>query len=355
MKQDDLFGQILDAERELTKAEYKAVSKRANGGYIPANYYRRSIFNATVRESKELRRKKTVYEDEKMKIMVDRSLNQRHADALGLAFALGKITKPTKNGDVVIGVSLYQIAKAMGYKQPEKRVLEVKKMFRDMQHTLIDINAGGWEITHQMISDSYYSLFDSSFIVRIPAKTMKYALMTTGVAFDRRLTIELAGMPNKLAKLKAMIRFILSNRAPKHGYMFDTLAEKLGIESRHERSRFKRQLIENEELLEKFNIRFDPEEGRILYEQHEGVDFELPMKPTKIIEMIEEHERPAVVKECIGAEVGIKLKDGVERCRIVEVNRTDDGKWQPVAEDRHGNRYPLTPRTLEEMEERYRN
>jgi len=343
MKQQEIIEKIGEDDRELTPPEYKAISKRANGGYQPANYYRKSLFNATVRKSRELQRKKTIYDDGKTKITVNRSLNQRHADAFSLLYALGKVGKPSKSGEVKIEVSLYQMAKAMGYAHPAKDVIKVKNLLEDMQQTLISIHIGPLELTYQMMGVSAYSHTTGKFVAIVQEKTAKYQNLMVGVAFNKMLTLALASMPGKLAKLKAMIRFILSNRATKHGYHFATICDKLNIEGKSERSRFKRQLIENEELLSRFNIAYDEAENKVLYEQHEGVSFELPLKAQQVADYIKKAEAPDI----FGVETKVQLRDGLSKAKIIDVIR-DGENWIPVAELEHGKTVRLQPRSFEE-------
>ena len=60
---------IFSENRELTPKEYKNLSKKVNGGYIPVNYLRKNLFNATISASKELIRLKTIYDDGTTKLV----------------------------------------------------------------------------------------------------------------------------------------------------------------------------------------------------------------------------------------------------------------------------------------------
>ena len=94
---------IFKEDRELTEKEYMNLSKKVNGGYIPVDYLRKNLFNATVRDSKELRRKKIIYNDKQIKITVNRSLHQKHRDLLSLLFTDNKgVSKPSKEGSYLI-------------------------------------------------------------------------------------------------------------------------------------------------------------------------------------------------------------------------------------------------------------
>ena len=81
---------IFSENRELTPKEYKNLSKKVNGGYIPVNYLRKNLFNATISASKELIRLKTIYDDGTTKLKVNRSLHQKHRDLLSILFSDNK-------------------------------------------------------------------------------------------------------------------------------------------------------------------------------------------------------------------------------------------------------------------------
>ena len=114
---------VFDKNRELTPKEYKNLTQKVNGGYIPVNYLRKNLFNATVRESRELIKLKTIYDDGSVKMQVNRSLHQKHRDLLSILFSDNNgVSKPDKDGSYYIKTNLYKLAKAMGYGVKKKKI-----------------------------------------------------------------------------------------------------------------------------------------------------------------------------------------------------------------------------------------
>ncbi len=80
-----------------------------------------------------------------------------------------------------------------------------------------------------------------------------------------------------------MVSLILSNKALKNGITFNSVCHKLDIIGGSNKSRFKRQIRENPELLEKFNIKYNDDKKIFYYENIKEIDFEKSLN-TKIIE-----------------------------------------------------------------------
>ena len=80
-----------------------------------------------------------------------------------------------------------------------------------------------------------------------------------------------------------MVSLILSNKALKNGISFDSVCHKLDIVGSSNKSRFKRQINENPELLEEFKIKYDSNRKIFYYHHIKEIDFEKPLN-TKDIE-----------------------------------------------------------------------
>ncbi len=147
----------INENRELTPKEYKNLSKKVNGGYIPVNYLRKNLFNATISASKELIRLKTIYDDGTTKLRVNRSLHQKHRDLLSILFSDNNgVSKPSKDEGYYIKTNLYKLAKAMGYGTGKKKNSKYKissatplieKFLNDLQSTLIIVEDDRFKYT----------------------------------------------------------------------------------------------------------------------------------------------------------------------------------------------------------------
>ncbi len=290
---------IFDENRELTPKEYKNLTKKVNGGYIPVNYLRKNLFNATVRESKELTKFKTIYDDGNIKMRVNRSLHQKHRDLLSVLFSDNNgVSKPNKDGSYYIKTNLYKLAKAMGYGIKKKKdstysissaTATIEKFLNDLQSTLIIVDDGKFKYTYQLIGetifDKYYQYDEDvqNYIVKIPALTAKYHIFNWGIQIPKDINKKIVAIPNKFSKIKAMVSLILSNKALKNGISFDSVCHKLDIVGSSNKSRFKRQINENPELLEEFKIKYDSNRKIFYYHHIKEIDFEKPLN-TKDIE-----------------------------------------------------------------------
>jgi len=298
----DELSTIFSKDRELTAKEYKNLSKKVNGGYIPVNYLRKNLFNATISASKELIRLKTIYDDGTIKLRVNRSLHQKHRDLLSILFSDNNgVSKPNKDGGYYIKTNLYKLAKAMGYgvsknKDSKYKISSatplIEKFLNDLQSTLIIVEDDKFKYTYQLIGET---LFDKNnqydkdvknYIVKIPALTAKYHIFNWGIQIPKEINKEIVAIPNKLSKLKALVSFILSNKALKNGVSFNSVCDKLDILDSPNRSRFKRQIRENRELLNKFNIKYDEERKIFYYENIREINFEKALNSKDIDEQI---------------------------------------------------------------------
>jgi len=271
---------IFDKNRELTSQEYKNLSKKVNGGYIPVDYLRKNLFNATVRDSKELKRKKVIYNDKQIKITVNRSLHQKHRDLLSLLFTDNRgVSKPNKDGSYTIYTNIYDLAKKMNYKTPKNSTNNIYRMLNDLAVTRLEIEDDFGIFRHNLIAEDYYDKDTGKYMVSIPSMTAKYHIFNWGIQIQKDINREIIAIPDKLSKLKALVSLILSNKALKNGVSFDSICDKLDILDSPNRSRFKRQLRENPKILDKFNIKYDEDKKMFFYRSMEEVTFEKALNP----------------------------------------------------------------------------
>ena len=240
-----------------SKAEYLNLCKKVNKGYISVEYFRKNLFNASLIASKDLERKKTVYDDEKYLIKVDRSLNIRHRDLLSLLM-FEENTKPEKDGSYKIKTNIYQLAKKMGYKNPKNSTNLIYKQLYDMQKTMFFIEDKKHErvLNHMLLGESAYDKETHEYIIDIPAKTAKYFIYTVGVLLDEDTNTKIIRIKNNKSKIKALIFFLISNKKLKNGIGFDKICERLDITAPNRKSEFKKQIVENRDLLEEFQISY---------------------------------------------------------------------------------------------------
>jgi len=241
---------------ELNKQEYMHLVKKVNNNALCVEYFRKSLFNTSFRGSKKLERKKTIYKDNNITIKVDRSLNQKHRDLLSLLMYEEK-SKVNKNGSYYIRTSLYRLAKKMGYKYPTKATNYIENFLDDMRNTDIQIKKGSKKYKHMLLGNSFYNEKTYEYIIEIPAETAKYHIYTTGVSIPQKLNEKIVAIENSKSRLKALISFMLSNKKLDNGIKFNTICEKLEIVEKTAKSKFKKQVQENLELLKEFKIKFE--------------------------------------------------------------------------------------------------
>ena len=246
----------MNCSSNLTKQEYMHLANKVNNNSLCVEYFRKSLFNTSFRGSRDLGRKKTIYKDKNISIKVDRSLNQKHRDLLSLVMYEEK-SRIAEDGSYYIKTSLYRLAKKMGYKYPTKDTEKVKVLLEDMQKTLMQVKQGKKEYTHTLLGCSFYDEKDFEYIIQIPAKTAKYHIYSTGVAIPQKYNDKIVAISNNKSRLKALISFIFSNAKLENGMFFDTICNKLDITERTAKSKFKKQVQENLELLKQFKIKFE--------------------------------------------------------------------------------------------------
>lgn len=286
---------IYSDERELTDFEMINLNSKKNS--IPVEYFRKNLFNATTRESKELRRLKTIYDDGENKVMVNRSLHQNHRDLLSILFTESKEIITQKDGALIIKTNLYQIAKHMGYKKPGDAIHLVKSYLYDLRNTEMTFKSKSENVVfdekggHRLIGEYEYNTKDGDYLIYIQAKTNKYKILNFAVEIPKKINRKIIAIPNKLAKTKALVSYILSNKALKNGISFTSVCDKLDITEVDNKSRFKRELKENADLLSDFNIYYDVETNIIKYEQLCDIKFHRAIDKSEILSKLENAEQ----------------------------------------------------------------
>lgn len=289
-----LIDEFYKKERELTKPELTNLTyKKAS---IPVDYFRKNLFNATTRESKELKKPKVIYDDGKNKILVNRSLHQRHRDLLSLLFTENKNIEISNTGDIKIYTSLYSLAKAMGYKDIRGSTEIIKGFFYDLRNTELTFKTKDQNVKfnemggHKIIGEYKLDTKTNDYIIIIPEQTNKFKILNYTVEIGKELNRKIIAIPNNLAKIKALVSYMLSNQALKNGISFDKICDKLDIQNEN-KSRFKKELLENIELLQEFNIIFSEETKIFKYEQIEDIKFHAPVKVEKLVGSLDQQPK----------------------------------------------------------------
>jgi len=273
---ENLFDELLDYNREVQKEEYANIQVKQKG-YMNANFFRKDMFRAVARGKRiQYKKPKVVWEkSDKEKLAISHSLHQKHADVLSLIHTdYVSISKPKPDGSYVIYTTLYRIAKAMGYKYPEKAIDYVRQYILDLRWTdFVVYDKYGGEYRTTILDDAYYSETRDIFVISIKGKNAKILAHTTAIKIEKELNKRIVGIPDNLVKIKAMVRYMLSHKSSSSGYTLNFFFDKLDIGksdksiqvAKNKKSIFRRQLKENEELLKSFNIHYDRENDKVFY------------------------------------------------------------------------------------------
>ena len=295
------YDKLFLEDRTLEKNEYSNLRIKQKEGFINSNFFRKNIFNSTSRGKKiQYKKPKVIWQkDKKEKIAVSHSLHQKHADILSLIHTdYIDITKPTINGSYTIYLSLYRLAKMMGYKYPNKATEKVKSFINDLRWTDFVVTDENWEYRNTILGSAYFSERKDVFIIEVSGKSAKILAHTTGIKFDKELTHQIVAIPDKLSKIKAIIRYMLSSKPTTQGITLEYLFVNFDIgqkgteqTKRNKKFEFKNQLKENKDLLESFNIEYNEAEKKIYYKkQLEEITFELGINTNKLIKKLENNE-----------------------------------------------------------------
>ena len=276
-----------DEFRDLSKIEYQNIKAKSELGTIPVDYLRKNLFNATgTALAVPSNYKKVLFENDKYKVSVDRYLHQRHKDIITVLFAdnLG-VSQPAKDGSYYIYTNLTHIARALGYTNPNSSIQRVKSLLNDLRGTDLKIfdKEKKLEHGHHLLGEYTLDIEKGFYLVQIPARTAKYHILNFGVEIPKEMNRDILKIPIKFAKLKAIITYILSSKPLRNGITLEVLMSKLEIESTPKsRSLFKKEILDNIETLEKFNIEFDKTTKK-LYLKH-TLKFEREVTHEEIID-----------------------------------------------------------------------
>lgn len=283
MELDDFYND----DRSLTKTELVNLEHKKNS--IPVEYFRKNLFNATTRTSCELKKPKVIFDDGTNKMQINRSLHQKHRDILSILFTDNKNLKVNEDGSIEIRTNLYYIAKEMGYDKPKDGTHVIKGFLYDLRHTEITFKTKKKDVTmperggHRLIGEYKYDEKSGDYIVNIPSQTAKYRILNYAVEIPKEINRKIIAIPNNLAKVKALVSYMLSNQALKNGIFFDKICDKLDINIGARKSEFLKEIRENDEILKEFNISFDQENQILKYKQIEEIRFHAPVKVEKLV------------------------------------------------------------------------
>ncbi len=283
MDLDDFYSE----DRSLTKTEIVNLEHKKNS--IPVEYFRKNLFNATTRTSCELKKPKVIFDDGTNKMQINRSLHQKHRDILSILFTDNKNLKVNEDGSIEIRTNLYYIAKEMGYDKPKDGTHVIKGFLYDLRHTEITFKTKKKDVTmperggHRLIGEYKYDEKSGDYIVNIPSQTAKYRILNYAVEIPKEINRKIIAIPNNLAKVKALVSYMLSNQALKNGIFFDKICDKLDINIGARKSEFLKEIKENDEILKEFNISFDQENQILKYKQIEEIRFHAPVKVEKLV------------------------------------------------------------------------
>lgn len=284
---------IFDDKRDLTNIEYSNLCNKINTGALPVEYFRKNLFNATTRESCELTRHKIIFDDGKLKIKVNRSLHQRHRDLLSIIFTDNKgISKPSTDGGYLIYSNLYTLSKKMGYCDPLSGIGTVQKMLHNLRYTDMIIEVQNYKYHHMLLGDFVLDEEAGNYAIQIPPMTAKFHILNYAVEIPKEINQKIVAIPNSLAKIKALVSYMLSNQALKNGISFQSVCDKLDLNIASRKSEFLKEIKQNLALLEDFNITFDPDSQIFKYEQIEAIRFHSPVKMEKIIACLDQMQQP---------------------------------------------------------------
>ena len=272
--------ELYSDNRVLTPIEYANLKSKQNG-YIPANFFRSHLFNSTNKQSKELKRKKVIYDDGKTVIKVNRSLHQRHRDLLSILFTENKgVSKPDPTGRYFIYVNLYDVAKKMGYKSPKNSRINIKQFLDNLRATDIEIIQGDIIGNCSLLGQSVLNRETGFYVVEVPAPTAKYHVLSYAVLIDPIINRQIIKI--SLSRLKALTSYLVSNIPIKNGISFKNICEKLDIMQPPRRTEFRKEVLANLLLLDQFSISFDLEKDIFYYTGIDLIKFQRAIKPEEI-------------------------------------------------------------------------
>lgn len=258
-----------DHTRQLSPIEYLNLTKKAEQGTFPVDYLRKGLFHPTVTKDAKNRAnlsqnfKKILYSDDNMEIAVNKYLHQKHRDALTILFTdnLG-VSTPLTDGTYYIYTNLTHLARQLGYSNPNASTLRVKELLNDLRDTDIIFtkkNPKGKIIEegHKLLGGYKLDTINNYYSIEIPAKTSKYHILSFAVEIPKEISQKILAIPQQMPRVKATISYLLSNKILKNGIKLGSVMEILGIDSPKQKATFKKEIEDNINILDDFNIEYD--------------------------------------------------------------------------------------------------
>jgi len=293
---------VFDEDREMFPDEYMNLREKQKDGYFNVDFFRNTVFNPTCRGKREKYiTPKVIWENRDKTISVSHNLHQKHADILSILFADNfGVSKPSKDGSFLIYTSLYHIAKKMGYANPSSSANKIKSFLTDMRHTDFIVKQGEEVITDTILGKSYYHEGKETFMIKVMGDSAKILAHSTGIKIEKKLNEKIVNIPDKYAKIKAIIRYILSNKCTEYGFTLEFFFTKFSIgqvgktASRQQaKSKLKKLLRDTEDNLSQFNIRYCVEKEKLFYQEKlDDISFKLPINTQKVADKILKQEEP---------------------------------------------------------------
>ena len=291
----DMEEILFDKPRDLLPEEYKSVYSKQN--MVDVDLFRKMVFSPSSRGLRiEYKEPKIIWRGENKNISISHFLHQKHADILSLIHTdYIEMGKPNKDGSYRIFISLYRLAKLMGYKYPAKSTNKVKQFINDIRWTDFIVDTEDIELRTTILSDAYFSKRKDVFIIEIASKSAKILTYATGIKMKKNLTHQIVDIPDNLTKIKALVRYMLSNKPTKYGLTLEYLFVRLEVEKKEAskrnnsiyKAKFKKELLDNQKLLENFNLIYNEEEEKVYYtQQHKEVTFELALNKERMLQKL---------------------------------------------------------------------
>ena len=307
-----LFPLQFEEKRKLVKEEYANLSKKVSGGFFNADLFRQNIFTPAARVShKPYKVPKIAYENDKNSIAISHPLSQKHADILSLIYTENvSVTKPTDTGSYKIKIVPYRIAKAMGYKHPEKAAENVIKMIRQMRWTDFVLRQKG-EINEKdnvkeftILGGAEYNLFDGYYEIEISAESAKLLSYSVAISLDMELNKRIIAIPDNKVHLKSIVRYILANKKMRNGVTLEFFIKKFGFSGNKKTAFLKHfhlteteirkgspkdrvtKISENLALLKSFGITYDDTLKKFKYDENDGIGFAMAVDPNKVLKNV---------------------------------------------------------------------
>jgi len=329
--QKELFSE----KRELVPEEYSALREKQKKGYLNADFFRSNMFNATTRGKRvEYKNPKKIYEDKNKNIYISHPLHQRHADVLSLIHSdCDMVTKPNEDGSYSILISLYKIAKLMGYENPNSDNSKVKKFINDLRGTDFieqDKSIPSLKRGYKILGDYILDENTEKFFITVSGKSAKVLAYATGIKFEREIAHKI--VKTKPPKVKAIVRYMLSNRTSDKGVTVNWFLERFDITTSDKQSKFRGELKKNIDVLAEFGITYNLEEKKLYYKkQLPEVSFSLPLNKKRVLSKIMNEDEQGRDQNTEPTDtdkyndlIGKKFKINDEIFQVIEIKENSD-------------------------------